>query len=114
MSQVMHFSDDNLRAYLDGSKALQPVALELPGARAPGADRWYHSDLVAENLLLRKDRLAAVLDFGGLAIGDPTIELHGAWELFDPPARRTFRAALGVEASTRYTDHSATNELRTP
>ena len=88
---------DDLDLDLDAATALWSEALELPGARGPGADRWYHSDLVAENLLLRSDRLAAVLDFGGLAIGDPTIELHGAWELFEPPARRTFRAALGVE-----------------
>ncbi len=73
------------------------AALELPGADRMAEDRWYHSDLVAENLLLRDGKLAAVLDFGGLSIGDPTIELHGAWELFDPPARDAFRQALQVD-----------------
>jgi aminoglycoside phosphotransferase (APT) family kinase protein len=88
---------DDLDLDLDAAEALWSAALRLPGARTPADDRWYHSDLVAENLLLRNGRLAAVLDFGGLAIGDPTIDLHGAWELFDPPARQTFRAVLGIE-----------------
>ena len=37
-----------------------------------------------------------MLDFGGLAIGDPTIDLHGAWELFDRPARERFRQKMGA------------------
>jgi aminoglycoside phosphotransferase (APT) family kinase protein len=82
---------------LEAAQAVWSEALELAGARVPGEARWYHSDLVAENLLIRNGRLAAVLDFGGLAIGDPTIELHGAWELFDPPARDLFRQALDVD-----------------
>jgi aminoglycoside phosphotransferase (APT) family kinase protein len=61
------------------------------------ADCWYHSDLVAENLLIKNGTLSSVLDFGGLAIGDPTIELHGAWELFGPAARDVFRETLQVE-----------------
>ena len=45
---------------------------------------WYHGDLVAENLLLSDaGRLAAVLDFGGLAVGDPTVDLVVAWEALD-------------------------------
>ena len=72
------------------------ATLQLAGAKTAGPDCWYHSDLVAENLLLQDDRLTTVLDFGGLAIGDPTIDLHGAWELFGPSARSAFRRALGV------------------
>jgi len=72
-------------------------ALDLPGASEVGSDRWYHADLVAENLLLKDGRLTGVLDFGGLGIGDPTIDLHGAWELFDPLAREVFRERLGVD-----------------
>jgi aminoglycoside phosphotransferase (APT) family kinase protein len=82
---------------LDAAEAVWSAALRLPDANGASEDRWYHSDLVAENLLLNDGHLTAVLDFGGLAIGDPTIDLHGAWELFDPAARQVFREALGVD-----------------
>jgi aminoglycoside phosphotransferase (APT) family kinase protein len=72
-------------------------ALKLPGAFGTGRIAWLHGDLVAENLLHRAGRLTAVLDFGDLAVGDPTIDLHGAWEVLDGPARALFRARLDVD-----------------
>ncbi|HET7356131.1 MAG TPA: phosphotransferase [Nocardioidaceae bacterium] len=38
----------------------------------------YRGDLLAENLLVRDGRRAAVLDFGGLGVGDPTVDLVAA------------------------------------
>lgn len=62
---------------------------------------WYHGDLLAENLLLNTaGRLAAVLDFGGLAIGNPTVDLVVAWEVLDEEGRREFRRALDVDDAT--------------
>lgn len=58
---------------------------------------WYHGDLLAENLLLRDGRLAAVLDFGGLAVGDPAVDLVVAWEVLDRDGRDTFRRALNLD-----------------
>jgi len=79
---------------LDDALAVWQSALTVPGAAAAAPDCWYHGDLVAENLLVVDGRLSSILDFGGLAIGDPTIDLHGAWELFDAPAREVFRTQL--------------------
>jgi aminoglycoside phosphotransferase (APT) family kinase protein len=62
--------------------------------------RWLHGDLVAENLLLTDGRLSAVLDFGGLSVGDPTVDLVSAWEVLDPPARKTFRRLVDVDEPT--------------
>ncbi len=61
---------------------------------------WLHGDLLAENLLVRDRRLAAVLDFGGLATGDPTVDLIVAWELLDREGRHAFRAALDIDDAT--------------
>ncbi len=90
-------SINNLDLDLDAALIVWEKALQLPGADEAQHDSWYHGDLVAENLLLTGGRLTAVLDFGGLSVGDPTIDLHGAWELFDQPAREAFRKQLGVD-----------------
>ncbi len=52
---------------------------------------WVHSDLLPGNLLVREGRLAAVIDFGGLGVGDPATDLIPAWALFDARAREVFR-----------------------
>lgn len=57
---------------------------------------WLHGDLFAENLLERDGRLAAVLDAGGLAIGDPTIDLVAGFEVLDADGLRAYRDALEV------------------
>lgn len=80
---------------LDRALAVWEDALKLPGAYEVCPDCWYHGDLVAENLLVTAGRLSAVIDFA-VAVGDPTIDLHGAWEIFDQPAREVFRDRLGV------------------
>ena len=71
-------------------------AMEVPGARRAVKPNWYHGDLVAENLLLTDGQLSGVLDFGGLGIGDPSVDLHGAWELLYAPARQVFRQQLDI------------------
>jgi aminoglycoside phosphotransferase (APT) family kinase protein len=85
---------------LDAAERLWDEAMRLPGAKDRPAPRWYHGDLTAENLLVRDGRLAAVLDFGGLSVGDPAVDLAVAWEVLDPPAREIFRRKLGVDDAT--------------
>jgi aminoglycoside phosphotransferase (APT) family kinase protein len=79
------------------------VWAEVVAAHSPGTGRearWFHGDLVAENLLVAGGRLSAVLDFGGLSVGDPTVDLVAAWEVLDPPARETFRRLVDVDEPT--------------
>lgn len=90
-------SIDGLDLDLNAAWEVWGYTLKASGTCELGPDRWYHSDLVAENLLLTNGRLTGVLDFGGLGIGDPTIDLHGAWEVLDAPAREVFRTRLGVD-----------------
>jgi len=85
---------------LTAARAVWEHAMSLPAAARSAPPRWYHGDLVGENLLTRSDRLAAVLDFGALSVGDPTVDLIGAWELLDRPARQVFRRSIGVDEQT--------------
>lgn len=85
---------------LDACLQVWEEAMTMPGASEVTTPRWLHGDLLAENLLVHEDRLVAVLDFGGLAVGDPTVDLMVGWELLDPAGREKFRSALQVEEST--------------
>ncbi len=40
---------------------------------------WIHGDLDARNMLVADGRLSAVIDFGGLAVGDPACVVMVAW-----------------------------------
>jgi aminoglycoside phosphotransferase (APT) family kinase protein len=55
---------------------------------------WSHGDLLPGNLLARDGRLAAVIDFAGLGVGDPACDLMIAWGLFSGASRVAFREAL--------------------
>ena len=61
---------------------------------------WIHGDLIAGNLLTEGGRLKAVIDFGGLGVGDPACDLMAAWTLFSGESRTMFRAALSVDDAT--------------
>ncbi len=61
---------------------------------------WIHGDLDARNLLVQGGRLSAVIDWGGLGVGDPACDVMVAWKLLSPETRDTFRTALAVDAST--------------
>jgi aminoglycoside phosphotransferase (APT) family kinase protein len=105
--------DSDIRAYAEQCRAIPDLDLDIDaallvwdeamtvaaGSPDPGT-HWLHGDLFAENLLVRNGRLAAVLDFGGLAVGDPAVDLVPAWELLDPEARALFRTEVGVDDRT--------------
>jgi aminoglycoside phosphotransferase (APT) family kinase protein len=82
---------------LPAVRAAWEAILRVPRAHQTAEPRWYHGDLNAENLLVRDGRLVAVLDFGGLSIGDPTIDLVVAWQLLGAAARATFQAQVGAD-----------------
>jgi aminoglycoside phosphotransferase (APT) family kinase protein len=85
---------------LDAVLSVWEAAVRLPGSSQAAEPRWHHADLVAENLLLRDGRLAAVLDFGALSVGDPTVDLIVAWDVLDAASREVFRGAVGVDDET--------------
>ncbi|MDT0347524.1 aminoglycoside phosphotransferase family protein [Streptomyces litchfieldiae] len=66
---------------------------------APPWDRdvWVHGDLLPGNLLVDRGRLSAVIDWGGLNVGDPACDLQPAWNIFAGRSREAFLSELGVD-----------------
>ncbi len=62
-----------------------------------GTQVWVHGDLLPGNLLVKDGRLSAVIDFGGLNVGDPACDLQPAWNVFVGRPRRRFLTALDVD-----------------
>src|SRR4029077_3098429 len=61
---------------------------------------WVQGDIAVGNLLLNGGSLAAVIDFGQLAVGDPACDLAIAWALLRGDNREAFRKILGLDSST--------------
>ena len=81
------------QADVDALLAAWQAGVEAPSWDGPPC--WVHGDLMDGNLLLRRGRLAAVIDWGSCKAGDPAIDLVAAWSLFDEPSRAVFRDRLG-------------------
>ncbi|MEU6478052.1 aminoglycoside phosphotransferase family protein [Streptomyces sp. NPDC047017] len=83
----------------DAAEAVWEEALRAPEWAGPPV--WLHADLMPGNLLVDADgRLAAVIDFGCLGVGDPACDLFPAWNLLPSGAREVFGEALGVDDAT--------------
>ncbi len=64
-----------------------------------GPPVWVHGDLHPLNLLALRRKLTAVIDWGGMGLGDPGMDLMAGWTLFDAPARKIFRQAMEPSAA---------------
>ncbi len=101
--------DEDFWSALDACASLPGLDLDLTAVGKAwrsllahgGSDadpQWYHGDLLAENLLVDESgRLSAVLDFGGLGVGDPSVDAMVAWELFDRSERESFAHLVGAD-----------------
>ncbi|MEU1319744.1 aminoglycoside phosphotransferase family protein [Streptomyces tibetensis] len=69
-------------------------ALSAPEHTGPPV--WAHGDLMAGNLLVTGGRLSAVIDYGTVGVGDPAVDLIGAWCLLPAAARGVFRESVGA------------------
>lgn len=79
------------------SKVVTAVWETALNSKWQGTPVWLHGNLSKDNLLIRKGRLCAVIDFGCSGIGDPACDLTIAWTLFSGKSREAFCAALPVD-----------------
>lgn len=97
--------DDQVGANLDAvgdvidTRAAGDVWQAALAARHDAAAVWVHGDVTGTNLLVRDGRLAAVLDFGCCAFGDPACDLTIAWTFLADESRARFQESVPVEPS---------------
>jgi len=65
-----------------------------------GPPVWHHGDLDMRNWLVRDGRIAGVIDWGAMGVGDPACDVMVAWKLHSPEARDAFRDALPTDDAT--------------
>ena len=65
-----------------------------------GPPVWHHGDLDARNWLVRGGRIAGVIDWGCMGVGDPACDVMVAWKLDSGAARDAFREALATDDAT--------------
>ena len=90
-------------AALDGridTDAVRAVWEAALAATWRGSPVWFHGDVSAGNLLVKRGWLSAVIDFGSSGVGDPSCDLAIAWTLFEGESRDAFRAALQLDDAT--------------
>jgi aminoglycoside phosphotransferase (APT) family kinase protein len=101
--------DDDVRAAIrelggdgtvDADAATAAWEATLAAAEWDRAPVWLHADLHPGNVLTRRGRLTAVIDFGGLGVGDPACDLLAAWTLLTAETRELFRAEAQVDDAT--------------
>ncbi len=61
---------------------------------------WIHGDFAAGNILIKDNKLNAVIDFGGMGIGDPACDLVIAWTYLSGNARDIFIKTMDLDEDT--------------
>jgi len=61
---------------------------------------WIHGDFAIGNILMDGDKLSAVIDFGGAAVGDPACDLVIAWTYLSGKAREIFISKMDMDPDT--------------
>ena len=85
---------------IDGEAAARSWEESLRAPVWDGDEVWVHGDLLPGNLLVVDGRLTAVIDFGGLNVGDPACDLQPAWNVFAGDSRERYRAELHADEAS--------------
>lgn len=61
---------------------------------------WIHGDVTIANMLMNDGKLSAMIDFGGIAVGDPACDLVIAWTFLQGNARDIFIKKMALDEDT--------------
>ena len=100
LNSVTRSAIDALHGVVDTAAVAAAWERCLQAPEWDGSPVWRHGDLLTPNLLVDGGRLNAVIDFGGVGIGDPAADVIAAWSVFGAIGRASFRSALDVDDGT--------------
>lgn len=89
--KLRHLVDEGM------AKALWDKAIASKWSKDPV---WVHGDVASGNILVKDNRLSAVIDFGCMGIGDPACDLTIAWTFFKNKSRESFRSSMNLDPGT--------------
>ena len=61
---------------------------------------WIHGDFATGNILIEDNKLSAVIDFGGMGVGDPACDLVIAWTFLKGKSRGVFIREMDLDSDT--------------
>ena len=61
---------------------------------------WVRGDFSSGNILVKENRLTAVIDFGCMGIGDPACDLVIAWTFLAGESRKLFKLHMALDEET--------------
>jgi aminoglycoside phosphotransferase (APT) family kinase protein len=97
LDAVTRAAIESARDVIDGDAATAAWERALEAPTWGGTPVWIHADLLRPNVLVRGGRIRAVIDSGGVGVGDPAADVIAAWSVLGRAGRRTFRDALDVD-----------------
>ena len=100
LDAVTRAAIESARRVIDRDATIEVWDCALQALAWKGTPVWIHSDLLRPNVLVHGGRLCAVIDFGGVGVGDPAADVIAAWSVFSQTERGTFRDALAVDNGT--------------
>lgn len=100
LAAVTRIAIESSRGVIDAEAVSAAWARSLDAPPWNGKPVWIHGDLLKSNLLVQGGRLCAIIDFGGVGIGDPAADVIPAWSVFNITGREIFRRALDVDDNT--------------
>lgn len=88
-----------LSAIIDQTKAIKlwDQACKTKWNKSPV---WIHGDFAIGNMLLKENKLSAIIDFGGMALGDPACDLVIAWTFLKEKSRDLFFQGMDLDEDT--------------
>lgn len=63
-------------------------------------NQFVHGDLSGDNILIKNEKLEAIIDFGLMCQGDPACDLVIYWKFFDKKSREIFKNRLNFNEET--------------